>query len=156
MAKISIRNIYQQSNLLEEQLPLIPFMKAKWRNIFVKEIQILLDAARQAEQNTTSHKTKSRLQDIVEAWEELIIKIKNIPTREPLLISQLAKTSHTSNEIEEEDFFAYNSSKRKARFASQIFSPGKVDLNSPLPVLFDPKLRALHDELSGIIDVKGE
>src|SRR5947208_4489837 len=142
MTKTSIRNIFQQSNLLEDQLPLIPFMKGRKRTIFVKEVQALLDAARQAEQRTKSQQTKSRLQDLIETWEELLIEITYIPAREPLLISQFAKTSPTPIESYAEDAFVYSSSMDKANLTSQIFSPGKVDPNSPLPILFDPELRA--------------
>ena len=58
MAKTSTRNIYQQSNHLKDQIPLLPFMESKERTLFVKEVRALIDTAQQAEESATSQQTK--------------------------------------------------------------------------------------------------
>lgn len=154
MAKTSTRNIYQQSNHLKDQIPLLPFMESKERTLFVKEVRALIDAARQAEQSATSQQTKSRLQNIIETWEELLIDIKHIPVRKLPVISTVAKTSPALAEFQIEDAL-HSFSSHRARLVSQVFSPGKVDPNSPVTIPLDPELRAIFDELSGIVDATG-
>src|SRR5438876_3247643 len=154
MTKTSTRSIYQQSNHLKDQIQLLPFMKSKERTLFVRKIRALIDAARQAEQSTTSQQAKSRLQNIIETWEELLIEIKHILVRNLPVISKVAKTSPALTEFRMEDAI-HSFSSHRTHLASQVFSPGKVDPNSPVTVPLDPELRAIFDELSGIVDSTG-
>lgn len=153
MAKTSIQNIYQQSNYLKDQAPLVPFMKSKERTLFIKKLHALIDAVRQAEQTTTSQQTKSRLQKVIKIWEEVLMDINHLPTRQLPVISEVAKTSPALTEPKTEDADSF--SLHRAHLASQIFSPGKVDPNSPVTIPLDPELRAIFDELSGIVDSTG-
>ena len=159
MANISTRSIYQQNNLLTEQLPLLPFMKKKERNLFVEEVQAFIDGARQAERSTKSPQTKSRLQNIIEAWEKFLIDIKHIPVRKLPVISKVDKTSQALIEVPVEESstneFIRSFSAHVARLVSQIMSPSKVDPNTPMTIPHDPELRAIYDELYGIVDTKG-
>jgi hypothetical protein len=154
MAKISIRSIYQQSNILEDRLPLVPFMRDKERTLFLKEVQALIDASKRAEEDTSSPRTKSRLQNLIETWEELMIDIAYIPVNMPPLISEAPKTSQSlvragvktspSSEIPH--------SLSSSPFVSEIISPRKRAPNSSVTIPHDPEDRAFLDELFGIVD----
>ncbi len=154
MAKTSTRKIYQQSNHLKDQIPLLPFMKSKDRSFFVREVRALIDTARQAEESTESQQTKSRLQNLIETWEELLMDIKHLPVRKLPVISTVAKTSPALTKFQMEDAL-HRFPSHRSRLASQVFSSGKVDPNSPVTIPLDPELRDIFDELSGIVDATG-
>ncbi len=149
MAKISTRSIYQQNDKLNEQVPLLPFMKREELAIFVYEAQALIGAARQAEQSTMSQETKIRLQNIIETWEELLIDIKRMPIRRPPVISQVPKTSPAPTEFSLEEQIT-EIIRSFPSYIPGILSSSKVDFNSPVTIPHDPELRAIYNELSGI------
>jgi hypothetical protein len=153
MAKTSIRGIYRQSDLLKDQLPLLPLMRSKERTMFVKEVQALLDATRQAEQTATSLQTKSRLQNIIATWEELLVDIKhkifrNLPVISKADNTSLAHADFHGKEASPNEFIRSISS-QVASLLSHMFSPDKVDLSVPVSAPDDPELRAIHDEVYG-------
>ncbi len=153
MAKTSIRGIYRQSDLLKDQLPLIPLMRSKERTMFVKEVQALLDATRQAEQTATSLQTKSRLQNIIATWEELLVNINHKIFRNLPVISKADNTSLALADFHGREAspnaFIRSISSQVASLLSHMFSPDKVDLSVPVSAPDDPKLRAIHDEVYG-------
>lgn len=154
MAKISIRSIYQQSNILEDRLPLVPFMRDKERALFVKKVQALIDTAKRAEEVTSSPRTKSRLQNLIETWEDLMIDIAYIPVNMPPLISEASKTSpslvragvKTSPSSEITHILSL------PPFVPEIMSPRKLAPNSSVTIPHDQEVRAFLDELFGIVD----
>src|SRR6266480_938843 len=93
MAKTSTRSIYRQSKYLKDQIPELPFMKSRERTLFVRDVRALIDAARQAEESTESLHIKSRLQTLIDTWEELLIEVKHLHVRKLPVISKVAKTS---------------------------------------------------------------
>lgn len=151
MNKISIRGIYQQSNILEDRLALVPFMRGKERALFIKEIQALIDAAKRAEEATSSPRIKSRLQNLVETWEELMIDIASIPANMPPLISEAPKRSPS---LVGAGVKAFQSSEITP-FSSGIMSSRKLAPNSSVTIPHDPEVRAFLDELFGIVDAEG-
>lgn len=149
MSDTSIRSIYQQNNKLKDQLPLLPLMKREERTIFVKEVQALLDAARQAEQHTKSQQTKYRLRKIIKTLEELLIDIKHMPTRELTVISQVTKTSPVQTEFSLEEQITEIIASLPS-YIPGILSSSKVDPDSTVTIPTDPELRAIYNELAGI------
>ncbi len=148
MPNTSIRSIYQQNHKLKDQLPRLPLMKRKERTIFLKKVQALIDAARQAEQSTKSQQTKSRLRKIIKTLEELLIDIKHMPTRNLPVISQVAKTSPALTEFSLEEQIT-EVIRSFPSYVPGILSSSKVDPNSPVTIPSDPELRAIYNELSG-------
>jgi len=150
MAKTPIRNIYQQSQKLADQISLLSLMGDKERTLFVKEVQTLIDAARQAEQSTKSKQTKSQLQTIIEIWEEFL---KYPLVRELPVVSKVVKTSQALIKVEVDEFstsdFLHDFALHVDRLVSQLWSYSKVDHNSPMPILYDPELRAISDKFYG-------
>ncbi len=150
MAKTSIRSIYQQSNYLKGKISLLPIMTGKELAIFVKEAQALVDAARQAEQSTSSQETKFRLQNTIETWEEFLIDVKHKPIRRLPVISQVAKTSPAPTEFPLEEQITEIIRNFPSYIPGILSSSNKVDFNSPVTIPHDPELRAIYYELSGI------
>jgi len=149
----SAKSVYQQSDKLEERLLLLPFMESKERNIFVEELRSLIAAARQSKLNTKSDSTKNRLQIIIEAWEELLGNISSTSTSKLTILSQSDKTSQSPTKIRaEESSIKEFGRAMQSHLPSQILSPSKVDANSRSSIPHDPVLRAIFDELYGIID----
>jgi hypothetical protein len=157
MANISIRSIYQQSNILEDRLPLVPFMRDKERSLFVKEVQALIDAAKRTGEAVSSPRTKSRLQNLIETWEELLIDIASIPVQMPPLISEAAKTSPSLIKagVKTSPSSEFTHSFSAPPFASEIMSSRKLAPNSYVTIPHDPEVRAFLDKLFGIVDAEG-
>src|SRR5258708_18023772 len=134
MAKISMKSIYQQNDKFKDQIPLVPFMKSEERTILVKEIQALIDTAREAEESTPFQDIKKQLENIIETWEKFLIDIKRMPIRKLSVISQVAKTSPTlTAEVpREEQITEYI--RRFPSYAGHILSSGKVNPNSPVTI----------------------
>lgn len=153
VAKTSNKNsIYQQNDKLKNQIPLWPFIRdKKRRSIFVEEVQSQIDALREAEQRSKSQKTKSRLQNMIETWEEFLVDNKRIPVQTSLIISGVDKTSPALIKVEvgesSTNEFLRSYASHVARLTSQISSPSKVDPNLPLTIPHDPGLSAIYDEV---------
>src|SRR5713226_1774398 len=94
-SKSSIYHIFQLNDKLSDQIPLLPLMKRKRGKLyfvkFVKDAQFIIDASREAEQRSKSQRTKSKLQNIIETWEELLVESKLVPVPMPLVISEVDK-----------------------------------------------------------------
>ncbi len=150
-AEISHQSIYQERDRLEEQLPNVPFMTREERTIFMKEVQALIVDARQAEQDTKSKQTKSELQRLIKTFEGLLIDIKNMPTRELSIISQVAKTSPALTGFSLEESFT-ELIRNFPSYRPGILSSSKVAPNSPVTKPTKPELRAIYEEL----DAKGK
>lgn len=154
MAKITTKSIYKESSRLKNKILLAPFMRNEERTEFIKEMQTLIAAAQQAEQITNSQETQSRMQKIVEIWEDILIDTKHIFADNLPVISSGAKTSLVPVEFHLQSSHSFSS--HRTRLASQILSPSKVDPHLPVTVPRDPELRALFDELYGIVDAGGK
>ncbi len=117
----------------------------------MKEVQALIVDARQAEQDTKSKQTKSELQRLIKTFEGLLIDIKNMPTRELSIISQVAKTSPALTGFSLEESFT-ELIRNFPSYRPGILSSSKVAPNSPVTKPTKPELRAIYEEL----DAKGK
>lgn len=160
-AKASTKSsIYQQNDKLKSQIPLWPLLQKnkKRRTIFVEEVQTLIGAAREAEQRSKSQQIKSRLQNIIETWEEFLVDVNRLPVQTPRIIFGVDRISPTPIKVEAKEppthEYLSNYASHINRLTSQIFSPSKVDPDISLTIPRNPGLRAIYEEAYSIIDAK--
>jgi len=158
MAKMSVRSIYRQNDKLEEQLQLWHFMDSEERGSFIDEIETFVVAVKQIEHSAKDKLVKAQLRNIIEIWDEFLNDPTIVNAHDLAIIAELHKTSSVPKTRPKVPSIRDTNRNVLANIFGHIPEPlskGKVDPNSFIPNLRDSKLRAIQEELYGIIDSQG-